>query len=330
MFSEFTVGDYLLARLAEIGVRHVFGVPGDYNLQFLDHVMRQPELAWVGTANELNAAYAADGYARVNGVAAMVTTFGVGELSAINGIAGAYAEHVPVVHIVGAPATSARRSEAIVHHTLGDGDYLHFARAYAEFTVAQAYLGADDAPAEIDRVLTAGIRERRPVYLVLPTDVAAAHAERPTGPLAFPDARSSERAIAEFTSAVRGMLTGARTLAVLADFLADRFGLQRELANLVGAGRIPHATLSMGKGLFDETDPDFAGTYAGAASAKPVRAAIEAADVLITIGVLFTDTTTSGFSHRADPEHTIDVQPFGARIGARDSHSCPCATRSRR
>ncbi|SUB15665.1 Indole-3-pyruvate decarboxylase [Pantoea agglomerans] len=101
--STFTVGDYLLTRLQEIGVKHLFGVPGDYNLQFLDRVIAHPAISWVGCANELNAAYAADGYARCNGAGALLTTFGVGELSAINGIAGSYAEYLPVIHIVGAP-----------------------------------------------------------------------------------------------------------------------------------------------------------------------------------------------------------------------------------
>jgi indolepyruvate decarboxylase len=92
----YTVGDYLLDRLAELGVTEVFGVPGDYNLEFLDHIVAHPQLRWVGNANELNAGYAADGYGRLRGMSAVVTTFGVGELSAANAIAGSYAEHVPV------------------------------------------------------------------------------------------------------------------------------------------------------------------------------------------------------------------------------------------
>lgn len=103
MQTPYTVADYLLDRLAGCGIGHLFGVPGDYNLQFLDHVIDHPTLRWVGCANELNAAYAADGYARMSGAGALLTTFGVGELSAINGIAGSYAEYVPVLHIVGAP-----------------------------------------------------------------------------------------------------------------------------------------------------------------------------------------------------------------------------------
>ena len=152
--SALTVSDYLLQRLNEIGINHLFGVPGDFNLAFLDRVIAHPRLAWVGCANELNAAYAADGYARSQGAAALLTTFGVGELSAINGTAGSYAEYLPVIHIVGAPSQQAQRRGDLIHHSLGDGDFSHFLRMQREVTVAQAALTADNACAEIDRVIT--------------------------------------------------------------------------------------------------------------------------------------------------------------------------------
>lgn len=117
-----------------------FGVPGDYNLQFLDHVIDHPTLRWVGCANELNAAYAADGYARMSGAGALLTTFGVGELSAINGIAGSYAEYVPVLHIVGAPCSAAQQRGELMHHTLGDGDFRHFYRMSQAISAASAIL----------------------------------------------------------------------------------------------------------------------------------------------------------------------------------------------
>jgi indolepyruvate decarboxylase len=319
----FTVGDYLIFRLTEIGITHVFGVPGDYNLAFLDHIVDSAELAWVGSANELNAAYAADGYARVAGAGALLTTYGVGELSAINGIAGSYAEYVPVIHIVGAPSTSAQRAGSPKHHTLGDGDYQHFARAYAEVTVAQAYLSADNAIAEIDRVLATSLRERRPGYLVMPTDVAASPAGKPSYPLSVAVPRATARLIADFRSTARAMLDEATSLAVLADFLADRFGARREVTDLITAGQIPHATLSSGKSLLDESHPGFAGIYSGISSAKPVLAAIEEAEVLISVGVRFSDTTTTNFSQKTDPERTIDVQPFATRIGDREFAPLP-------
>ena len=128
MQPTYTIGDYLLDRLVDCGIDRLFGVPGDYNLQFLDSVIAQQSLGWVGCANELNAAYAADGYARIKGAGALLTTYGVGELSALNGVAGSYAEHVPVLHIVGAPCTGAQQRGELLHHTLGDGDFSHFSR----------------------------------------------------------------------------------------------------------------------------------------------------------------------------------------------------------
>lgn len=148
------MADYLLDRLAEQGVRHLFGVPGDFTLAFLDHVERHPLVEWVGCANELTAGYAADGYARLGGLGALSTTFGVGELSAINAVAGSFAEHVPIVHIVGAPSTATQEAGRATHHTLGDGDFGHFARMTAEVTAVQDTLTAADAGAQIDRVLS--------------------------------------------------------------------------------------------------------------------------------------------------------------------------------
>lgn len=161
----YTVGDYLLDRLAELGVSEIFGVPGDYNLQFLDHIVAHPTIRWVGSANELNAGYAADGYGRLRGMSAVVTTFGVGELSVTNAIAGSYAEHVPVVHIVGGPTKDAQGTRRALHHSLGDGDFEHFLRISREITCAQANLMPATAGREIDRVLSEVREQKRPGYI---------------------------------------------------------------------------------------------------------------------------------------------------------------------
>ncbi|KAJ5273012.1 hypothetical protein N7478_008137 [Penicillium angulare] len=96
------IADYLFTRLRQLGIELIFGVPGDCNLRLVDFV--EPSgLHWIGNCNELNAAYAVDGYASINGLYALITTYGVGELSAINGIAGAFAEKAGVIHIVEAP-----------------------------------------------------------------------------------------------------------------------------------------------------------------------------------------------------------------------------------
>lgn len=312
--SIFTVGDYLLTRLQEIGVKHLFGVPGDYNLQFLDHVIAHPAIRWVGCANELNAAYAADGYARCNGAGALLTTFGVGELSAINGIAGSYAEYLPVIHIVGAPATQAQLQGDCVHHSLGDGDFQHFIRMATEVSAATAQLTADNATAEIDRVIVSALQARRPGYLSLAVDVAAMEVQPPAQPLKSHQS-SSPAARRAFSDAAERLLAPAQRVSLLADFLALRWQQQSALAALREQCAIPCASLLMGKGVLDEQQPGYVGTYAGEASAGQVCEQIEQVDVAICVGVRFTDTITAGFTQQFNPERLIDLQPLSASVG---------------
>lgn len=309
----YTVGDYLLDRLAELGVSEIFGVPGDYNLEFLDHIVAHPIIRWVGSANELNAGYAADGYGRLRGMSAVVTTFGVGELSATNAIAGSYAEHVPVVHIVGGPSKDAQGARRALHHSLGDGDFEHFFRISREITCAQANLMPATACREIDRVLCEVREQKRPGYLLLSTDVARFPTEPPGAPLPPLAGGTSPRALSLFTRAAADLI-GDHQLTVLADLLVHRLQAIKELEALLSADVVPHATLMWGKSLLDESSANFLGIYAGAASAEPVRKAIEQAPVLVTAGVVFTDMVSGFFSQRIDPARTIDIGQYQSSV----------------
>ncbi|EIX6432770.1 alpha-keto acid decarboxylase family protein [Salmonella enterica] len=315
MQNPYTVAGYLLDRLAGCGIGHLFGVPGDYNLQFLDHVIDHPTLRWVGCANELNAAYAADGYARMSGAGALLTTFGVGELSAINGIAGSYAEYVPVLHIVGAPCSAAQQRGELMHHTLGDGDFRHFYRMSQAISVASAILDEQNACFEIDRVLGEMLAARRPGYIMLPADVAKKTAIPPTQALALPVHEAQSGVETAFRYHARQCLMNSRRIALLADFLAGRFGLRPLLQRWMAETPIAHATLLMGKGLFDEQHPNFVGTYSAGASSKEVRQAIEDADRVICVGTRFVDTLTAGFTQQLPAERTLEIQPYASRIG---------------
>ncbi|EJG6455083.1 alpha-keto acid decarboxylase family protein [Salmonella enterica] len=315
MQNPYTVADYLLDRLAGCGIGHLFGVPGDYNLQFLDHVIDHPTLRWVGCANELNAAYAADGYARMSGAGALLTTFGVGELSAINGIAGSYAEYVPVLHIVGAPCSAAQQRGELMHHTLGDGDFRHFYRMSQAISVASAILDEQNACFEIDRVLGEMFAARRPGYIMLPADVAKKTAIPPTQALTLPVHEAQSGVETAFRYHARQCLMNSRRIALLADFLAGRFGLRPLLQRWMVETPIAHATLLMGKGLFDEQHPNFVGTYSAGASSKEVRQAIEDADRVICVGTRFVDTLTAGFTQQLPAERTLEIQPYASRIG---------------
>jgi indolepyruvate decarboxylase len=309
----YTVGDYLLDRLAELGVSEIFGVPGDYNLEFLDHIVAHPAIRWVGNANELNAGYAADGYGRLRGMSAVVTTFGVGELSASNAIAGSYAEHVPVVHIVGGPSKDAQLARRPLHHSLGDGDFEHFFRISREITCAQANLMPATACREIDRVLSEVREQKRPGYILLSTDVARFPTEPPGAALPRYTGGTSPRALSMFIDAAAELIAG-RQLTVLADLLVHRLQAVEELEALLAADVVPYATLMWGKSLLDESSPNFLGIYAGAASAEPVRTAIEDAPVLVTAGVVFTDMVSGFFSQRIDPGRTIDIGQYQSSV----------------
>src|SRR6202034_3046657 len=147
-----TVIQHVLSRLQSIGVSDVFGVPGDFSFPVCDAISEDPRMRWIGCCNELNAAYAADGYARIRGVGAVCTTYGVGELSAINAIAGSYAEHLPIFHLVGAPNASTQAKRALMHHTLGNGEYDLFRRMSDPVVVASAIMTAQNAAQETERL----------------------------------------------------------------------------------------------------------------------------------------------------------------------------------
>ena len=311
--SVYTVGDYLLHRLAELGVSEIFGVPGDYNLEFLDHIVAHPAIRWVGNANELNAGYAADGYGRLRGMSAVVTTFGVGELSAANAIAGSYAEQVPVLHIVGGPSKDAQATRRALHHSLGDGDFEHFFRISREITCAQANLMPATARREIDRVLSEVREQKRPGYILLSTDVARFPTEPPGAPLPRYTGGTSPRALSLFTDAATELIAD-HELTVLADLLVHRLQVVEKLEALLAADVVPYATLMWGKSLLDESSPNYLGIYAGSASAEPVRTAIEDAPVLVTAGVVFTDMVSGFFSQLIDPARAIDIGQYQSSV----------------
>lgn len=166
-----TVSDYLISRLASLGVEEFFGLPGDYNFNIIESVENNPKTNWVGCTNELNAGYAADGYARIKGYGALITTFGVGELSAINAIAGSMSEFVPVVKIVGVPDTKYIEQNALIHHNLNTPDYHAFIKAYSNVVETAAFLNEQNAKEEIDRALNVLINEKKPVYIAIPMDI---------------------------------------------------------------------------------------------------------------------------------------------------------------
>jgi TPP-dependent 2-oxoacid decarboxylase len=283
----------------------------------LDGMLTVPGIRWMGTANELNAAYAADAYARVTRrPAAIVTTYGVGELSAINGVAGSFAEDVPVIQITGAPSTVAAASGALIHHTLVDGVFDHFSRAYAEVTVAGSTLRTATAAAEIDRVLIAALTHSKPVYLSIPTDVAVGMVPRAT--LAYPlrPAGSDPEALAAFRARLQETLQSSERVTVLAGPRVHRSKLERPLEQLADTRGVQVATQSGSKAIIDESHSASLGTYLGAFTVSPfTRDAVDGATSLVLVGTVLSDLLTGFFSHRFDPTQAIELGLSDARIG---------------
>ncbi|NWK69803.1 alpha-keto acid decarboxylase family protein [Bacillus paramycoides] len=314
MKMQYTVSTYLLDRLHELGIEHIFGVPGDYNLAFLDDVIAHKNLEWIGNCNELNAAYAADGYSRIKGIAALITTFGVGELSAINGIAGSYAENVPVIKITGTPTTKVMENGELVHHTLGDGKFDHFSNMYREITVAQTNLTPEHAAEEIDRVLRACWNEKRPVHINLPIDVYNKPINKPTEPILNKPILSNKEALDKMLLHATSKINSAKKPVILADFEVTRFHAEEDLQHFVEKTGFPIATFSMGKGIFPEKHPQFIGIYSGDVSSVYLRNRIDESDCIISIGVKLTDTITGGFTQGFTKEQVIEIHPYTVKI----------------
>jgi indolepyruvate decarboxylase len=308
-----SIGDYLLARLSECGIDTLFGVPGDFNLGLLEQVIASPNMQWCGNCNELNAAYAADGYARIKGAAGLIVTYGVGDLSALNGIAGAFAEHVPVICISGIPPMHALRQRSMLHHTSGTGNFEDVLGCMAHFTAAQTRLTPTNAASEIDRVIVTAMREKLPVYVQIPSDITHLEIDAPVQPLGwkvFGDSSRTKRVIEQ----IAARIDGAERPALLVDADAQRFALGPLIRELIDLAGIHFATMSSGRSILDEQHRLYCGIYVGGASAPTTIAAIEESDCLLSIGVRFFDSTTSIFSHNLDGNNMVLIDAFSVCI----------------
>src|SRR5215813_5743564 len=293
-----TIGDFLLRRLEEAGIRHVFGVPGDYNLELMQQLEDRGEPVCIGNCNELNASYATDAYARINGIGALSVTHGVGALSAINGIAGAYSEHVPVILISGSlPLRSIQRGD-LMHHTLADREKGNFYRMFAEVTETQARLTPENAVPEIDRSILTAWRRKRPIYLELPSDISYLEIEVPDRPLKLEMMPSDQQSLQLCTEMILERLNAAKAPAFLLDLDAIRFGVAQEIMELAERYHMRVATLNCAKGAIPESSSHFVGTYAGIASAPATRVAVEASDCLLTVGYRRIESTTGFFTDK--------------------------------
>ncbi len=312
-----TIGSYLIQRLQDYGVRDVFGIPGDFVLTFYDQLQKSP-LRVIGATREDNAGYAADGYARVNGLGAVCVTYCVGGLSLCNSIAGAYAEKSPVVVISGAPGVEERRNDPLLHHKVRDFNTQR--EVFEKITVAHASL--DDpltAFREIDRCLEAAVRYKRPVYLELPRDRVDA---RPLYPhVTTVSTQTSDRAALE-AALVEAFerLQAAKKPVLIAGIEVHRFGLQKLVIELAEKFNIPMCATLLGKSVVSEKHPLYLGIYEGAMGRQAVTEYVETADCVVLLGAFMTDINLGIFTAHLEPGRCISATSEKLRIGHHHFH----------
>lgn len=299
-----SIGQYVIDRLMDLGVSHVFGIPGDYVLG-LYKMLEESPIEVIGMTREDSAGFAADAYARVNGLGCVCVTYCVGGLSLCNSIAGAYAEKSPVVVLSGSPGISERARNPLLHHKVRD--FSTQLEVFEKITAAAVALDdPNTAFAEIDRALSAAIRYKRPVYIEFPRDQVLI--EQPVGvkkPIAAPP--SDPDALREALDEAAAMIGTAKRPVILADVEIHRFGLQDELISLAEATGMPIATTILGKSVISESHPLFIGVYEGAMGREEVTRAVEEADCLLMLGCFLSDINLGIFTANLDPAKCINA-----------------------
>lgn len=306
-----SIGQYLIQRLRDYGLRDLFGIPGDYVLSFYGMLEKSP-IRVIGCTREDCAGYAADAYARINGLGAVCVTYCVGGLSVCNSIAGAYAEKSPVVVISGAPGLSERVNNPLLHHKVRDFNTQK--DVFEKLCIAGTEL-SDPVVAfrEIDRVLDACVRFKRPVYIEIPRDMVnvAPHIGHSFQRL---ELSSDPQATAEAASEAASLLAAAERPVIIAGVEVHRFGLQDALLELAEQSQVPIAATLLGKSVIRETHPLYIGLYEGAMGRQEVTRFVEESDCVLLLGTFMTDLNLGVYTANLDPARCVYATSEQLRI----------------
>lgn len=314
-----TVGRYLAARLEQIGLRHYFAVPGDYNLVLLDELLSNDALQMISCCNELNAGYAADGYARAtNGAAALCVTYSVGGLSMINAVAGAYAEDLPVIAISGGTNTNSEAEHELLHHTLGKIDYGYMREMFARVTAESVQItNVLDAPTQIDHTISTALRLRKPVYLEVASNIANAPISMPHAMALTPGWKSDPQSLAAAVEHAAALLNAAAKPVLVAGVQLRSTGAETAFGDLARNCGYGVAAMPNAKGFFDETHPQYMGIFWGSVGSPGCGQIVSSADIGLWAGTTFTDYTTVGHSALINPAKMILVRPHSVVMPGR-------------
>ncbi|KAK1677709.1 hypothetical protein QYE76_038557 [Lolium multiflorum] len=320
------MGRHLARRLVQVGVSDVFAVPGDFNLTLLDHLIAEPGLRLIGCCNELNAGYAADGYARAKGVGACAVTFTVGGLSVLNAIAGAYSENLPLICIVGGPNSNDYGTNRILHHTIGLPDFTQELRAFQTVTCYQAVVNnLDDAHEQIDKAISTALKESKPVYISVSCNLpGVSHPtfSRDPVPYFLSPRMSNQMGLEAAVEATVQFLDKSVKPVMVAGPKLRVAKAGAAFAELADASGYAVATMPSAKGMVAETLPRFLGTYWGAVSTAFCAEIVESADAYLFAGPIFNDYSSVGYSFLLKKEKAVIVQPDRVTVGNGPAFGC--------
>jgi|694.fasta_scaffold01527_18 indolepyruvate decarboxylase len=318
--ANLSIGQYLIRRLQDYGIGHVFGIPGDYILSFYSMLEKSP-IEVIGATREDCAGFAADAYARINGMGALCVTYCVGGLSVCNSVAGAFAEKSPVVVITGSPGLNERVNNPLLHHKVRE--FRTQAEVFEKICIAATELiDPLTAFSEIDRVLDACDRFKRPVYIEIPRDMVhaippVAHSFRP------PVTRVNQEALDEAVREAHERLVRAKKPVVIAGIEIHRFGLQDVVLQLVEQSKIPVAATLLGKSVINEKHPLYIGLYEGAMGRSEVTQFVEDSDCVLLLGAFMTDLNLGIYTAKLDVQQCIYATSEQLQVSHHHYHGVP-------
>ncbi|HEV2970024.1 MAG TPA: thiamine pyrophosphate-dependent enzyme [Pirellulales bacterium] len=306
-----SIGEYLIRRLQDYGIRDVFGIPGDYILSFY-HMLDESPINMVGCTREDCAGFAADAYARVNGMGAVCVTYCVGGLSLCNSIAGAYAEKSAVVVISGSPGMRERINNPLLHHKVKD--FRTQAEVFEKICAACAELTEPStAFREIDRVLDTAARTKRPVYIELPRDMVNVVPDVPY-PFRSLEPVSEPETLSEAVAEAIEWINRSQRVVIVAGVEIHRFGLQDDVVALAEGSNIAFAATILGKSVISELHPLYVGLYEGAMGHEEVTTFVEESDCVILLGTFMTDLNLGVFTANLNSANCIYATSEQLRI----------------
>jgi indolepyruvate decarboxylase len=320
MNAGYTVGKYMVDRLHQLGLEHLFSIAGDYSIEWLNRYVTPSSIEIIEEVNEVNAGYAADGYARLKGIGALCVTYSAGALCAANAVAGAYVEKVPLVLINGTPSIKKtltfEQTGFSAHHFISGRET--DLQSFEHITVATIRVDNPDlAPMLIDYALTQCISERRPVYIELLQDMVDLECEPPRGVLKPTRTLSDESSLEQSVAQICAKLESAENPLIWVGVEIDRLSLQKKAIGLIQQLNVPFVTQLLSKAVLSEDDGLFVGVLDGQASSAAVSDLAKRSDFILALGVWLTDINSLGWT--PDFEKTafasLDAVKFGTYFG---------------